>query len=259
MARVIADMIDGDVRLDGGGATVRRIFHVRELGGAASGRLLAAAQASGIPRVGDAHPILGGTVRVSEVNARATGDPAMAMVEVVYAPPSTVIGRDGQGVEVQIVSDLITEETIYDVNGVLMATSYTVKLQLSSFPGSWGSLTTQQVHRVEVQRPTFALVFSRIEPRAPRQLAALYAGTVNQGRFQGEDVDKWLCNVESSQESASAHRVRYSFTLNRRGWQAVITHQSNGIIPTNVSSTNGVRTEQVYERRDFNALGLPGL
>jgi hypothetical protein len=90
-------------------------------------------------------------------------------------------------------------------------------------------------------------------------VARAYAGKVNSGTFLSEPADRWLCSIDSSQESDNSHRVRYTFTLNTSGWQALITHTTNGIIPTDTSSANGIRTAQVYRRVNFGALRLPSI
>ena len=257
MARVIADLIDGEVRYSAQGNSVRRLFQVSELSGAASNRLAQAARASGIPQVGQAHPSVPGIV-VQDVRASATSDPTVATVDVSYGVPSTTTSAiGGRGIEISIVADLYTEETIIDVNGNRIETTYFGTS--ASGGGSFSTSVTRQAHRIEVQRPTFSVQFSRLESAPPLDLARFYSGRVNNGAFLNEPADRWLCNVESSQESDRVHRVRYTFTLNTIGWQAQITHSTNGIIPTDLSSANGIRTAQVYHRANFGALRLPSI
>jgi len=253
MARVTADLIDGEVRRSALGDSVRRLFQVRELAGAPAARLVAATTASGVPRVGDPHPALP-AVLVSDVRAAASRDPTIAIVEVSYAVPSGVASAGGGEVDIAIVSDLITEETITDVDGRTISTSY---FSTSASGGTNTSTFTTQVHRIEVQRPTFAVVFSRVESRPPLSKARAYAGTVNASAYLDEPTDRWLCNIESSQESASAHRVRYSFTLNPKGWQAQVVHVNDGLVPADVKAVNGIEDVQVYVRTNFAALRLP--
>jgi len=256
MARVIPDLIDGDVSLSINGNSVRRLFQVQELTGAASGRLVSAASASGVPRVGDAHPSLGG-VRVTDVRASAASDPTVATVEVTYGiAQGTTTGVNTSAIEVSIVSDLYSEETIKDVNGRTITTRY---FSSTASNGSFSSTLATQVHRIEVQRPTFTVQYSRIESRPAFASARAYSGRVNGGQFLGEPADRWLCNIESYQDNQSAHRVRYSFTLNETGWQATIAHQTNGIIPAPVGTQNGIENVQVYNRANFSALRLPSL
>jgi hypothetical protein len=266
--RVVSDIVDGDVRLASRQDSARRFFQVHELTGAAAARLHSATQASGIPRVGDPHPVIPG-VSVLEVRATSPGDPSIAVIEATYGVPTAAdIGGSGGAVEIAINGDLITEETVTDVNGSVITTSHTQNFVLSGTTGSGfapgtpgvnGAVTQTQVHRVEVQRPTFSVTYTRVEKRPPLGRARRYAGKVNGSRFLNEDADKWLVNLSSSQEAADKHRVRYTFTLNPNGWQAIISHQRSGVVPVDVSATNGQTTVQVYERENFSALGLPSI
>ena len=136
MARVIADLLDGEFRLSRDGDTARRVFHVAELSGAAEGRLHAATQAAGIPRVGDTHPAHPG-LSVLDVAARPGGDPTMALVDVQYGIPSGLAGGAGGlgDVDVSIQSDLVTRETIRDINGNFIRTAYVYTVRYDSSTG----------------------------------------------------------------------------------------------------------------------------
>lgn len=248
-------MIDGEVRLSSQGNSVRRLYQVRELTGAAAQRLHQAAIASGIPRVGESHPSLPG-VQVTDVRASATTDPAFATVEVTYGVPGASATGATEAAEVSIVADLYTEETVEDVNGNRIETTF---FSTTAAGANFSTSVETQAHRIEVQRPTISVQFSRIEAAPPLDIARTYAGRVNAGTFLNEARDKWLCNIDSSQVSATQHRVRYTFTLNQGGWQAKITHNTAGIIPATASVVNGIRTAQVYERASFAALRLPSI
>jgi len=261
VSRVTPDVLEGEVAITSAGQRARRVFQVSELAGGASRRLADAAVASGVPRVGEKHPVLASAV-VTAVRARASSDPTIAYVDVEYETPSS--GDAGiAGWRVEILSDLITETTTTDVNGRLMGTTYTRSIQLNSggltSPPSWGSITTRLTHQVEVQRPTFSLVFTRRVAGFPFATARRFAGVVNASTFQGEPADRWLANVESVQQDDGTHRVRITATFNRSGWQARLTHREQGIVPADVRTGNGLDQVQVYAREDFGALGLPSV
>lgn len=267
MARVNGELRDGELRLSRDGNSARRVFQVSELTGAASHRMYLATQASGIPRVGDAHPALT-TLRCSDVTARPTSDPAWATVDAIYSIPSGIAGgADGLGsITTSLQSDLITQETTFDANGQTIVTAYTfvtsggTEIVAGTIrPAAATVSTIRRVHRVEVQRPTFSISFERVENVLPLSVARTYSGTVNAGTFQGETSAKWLCNVEATQAGGGLFRVRYLFTLNRDTWRARVTHSSGGEIPDDVTTANGVATYDVYPLRNFNGLGLPGI
>jgi len=263
--RVQADIVDGEVLRTREGTRARRVFRVTELTGPGEQRLSLAASAPGVPQVGTAHRHEPG-IFVSELRARFAGaDPSIALVDVTYAPPdgAAASGAGTGGWLVEIQSDLLTEETVRDVQGRLMGTAYSQRLQLTSGGGiggaapTFGSVTSRFTHRVEVQRPTWSLVFSRDLGAFPLAQARAFAGKVNAGTFQREPVDTWLCAVSSAQQPSGAHRVRFTFTFNASGWQPELTHREAGVIPADVRFGNGLNRVQVYARADFNALGLP--
>lgn len=260
MARIIApDVLQGDVRLSVQGDEVRRVFLVGELRGAAFSKLIDAAEAPGVPRKAQPHPTRAG-LSVIDVTARPhDDDPELALVEVYYAnPASSAGGGDSGGVRVSVGSDLLTEITIHDVNGRLMSTQYRFVTQISSFTGGTSQSSLNNVHRVEVQRPTFSLRFTRRESANARDLARRYSGTTNLGQFQGEPTDRYLCNVESTQVSDGQHDVTYSFLHNPKGWQSIVYTRRDGAVPVDVTPGNGVAVYQVYRRESFGAFGLPG-
>lgn len=247
MARITQYLLDGEFSEAADGKRARYVHQVSELGGSAPSRLPAAVFAPGIPRRGDAHPSESG-LTVERVTARATSDPEIALVTVDYASRGADSDTPGnEGLTITVRGDLITEETIKNVDGDLMQTTYV----------GIGSIAFQ-THRVEVQRPSFSLVFSRIEDDSALALAYRYAGKVNSGSFQGAGEDRWLCTLESDSQEDGRHRVRYTFTYNNQGWQARLTAAVNGLIPLDASLQNGgIRIEQVYERENFNVFGLP--
>ena len=183
----------------------------------------------------------------------------MATVEVTYGVPQASVYRStGGAADVSIVADLYTEETITDVNGNRIETTYFLA-PVPAVADRFRPVSQRQAHRIEVQRPTFSVQFSRIERAPPLSAARYYSGRVNSTTFLSEPRDRWLCNVDSSQESDNAHRVRYTFTLNATGWQATIVHSTSGLIPTDVTGANGIQTAQVYNRANFGALRLPAI
>lgn len=245
MARATPDRLTGEFRRSTDGDSARRVFQVSELTGAAGARLAQAVDTSAIPRIGSVHPYVAG-LSVTRVTARATSDPSIAIVDVDYAQIGAA-AAGGTATDIAIQSDFISEVTVRDINGVLMRTAYAVS----------GGFQVQ-THRVSVERPTFSLVFSRIEAAVPLAKVLAFSGKVNAGRFQGQPADTFLCRIGSNQTNGG-HRVSYTFTHNAKGWQADLTHQVDGVIPTNVSPINGESTAQVYERADFGRLALPSL
>jgi len=262
MTRISKDMLDGEVVLSTKGDRARRSFQVTELVGADFARLVSAAKASGLPQKGEPHPALSG-VRVLDVTARPTNDPSIAIVDVDYGVPSASdISSSSDGAEVSITASLITEETTRDIFGNFLRTTWTFRFSTADPGDPDGNRSIQEatlssnIHRLEVQVPTFSVQFTRIEKSPPLALTRKFSGKVNSGAFLNESQDAWLCTISSTQQGPNEHRVVYSFTFNRRGWQAILTHTVDGVIPEDLTA-DGVQVKQVYSRRNFSSLGLP--
>lgn len=256
MATTRLDLIGGEYRIAGRGRELRRLGVVSGLTGTAAARFAEAERASGMPRLGDRHPSLPDLsvvdIKISPPRADDTG---RMEVEITYADVQGSGDAVGD-VTVSVRSELLTEETIRDINGDLIGTRYSVNINNPTF-----TLNTVQeiVQRVEVQRPTFALDFTRIETRSGLEAALKLSGSVNRGTFQRQPSHTWLCAVDSDQLDATRHRVRYAFTYNAKTWRAEIKHTSGGLIPTDVTVVNGISFVDVYPLVDFGGLGLPRL
>ena len=263
MTRILKDVLEGEVVLSTRGDRARRVFRVEELTGPGESRLASAANASGLPRVGDTHPYLQG-VQVLDITARPiANEPTMALVDVDYGVPSAADAASASGrADVSISASLITEETTRDINGAFLRTTWTFRFTTVDPGDPAGTRRIQEgtrtssIHRVEVQVPTYSVQFTRTETDAPLAVTRRYSGKVNSSAFLNESADKWLCTVSSTQQAANEHRVVYAFTFNRRGWQAILTHTVDGEIPDDLTA-DGVQVKQVYPRINFNALGLP--
>lgn len=261
MSRVSDDLIDGEARLSSDGDTIRRVLQVTELSGPPSARLVNAVLASGVPRVGDPHPVRP-TARVVDVTARPGGDSSVALVDVTYR--TAVAGAAGAygSWQVDLVQSFVTEVTTTNINGTPLRTTY-------SFPTTTYDAGTTQArtvtssstrrHRVEVQRPTVTLRFTREQASLPLAFAKRFYGHVNGDAFQGEPSDRWLCSIASAGQGNGLVRVTYEFAYNASGWQPQLTFTDGGVIPDGVTKTNGIETELVYPRASFAQLGLPAV
>ena len=262
MSRVIPDILEGQVQLSVKGDTATRTFQVTELRGAPFARLTNAAQASGIPRKGDAHPALPG-ISVLDIVARPTRDPQVALVDVNYGvPDADDAGRISGQADVQITTSLINETTTRDIDGNFLRTTWTLRIYTTDPGDPEGARRVQEgtksgaIHTVEVQVPTYTVRFTRWESEPALQRARQYSGRTNSGVWLGSSADYWLCAVSSTQQSPGEHRVTYDFTYNRRSWKSIIVHQDNGVIPEDLTA-DGISVQQVYPTANFSRLGLP--
>jgi len=248
------DVIGGSAREDGSGLRITRLFRVAGIRTAADNFLAVPLSLSQIPQIGEQHPRRPDLVVLDRDVSMSIPDPNAVLVTVNYGPPDALSGGGRVGdVTRSLRAELITEETTTDVDGQKMITRYVNRATLISTTFS----VTTLVHRVQVQRPSFSLVWERIEGGLPTSRAFAASGKVNARTWQGKPADTWLMAISSTQDHANRFRTSYTATYLEQGWQAVLNHTEGGLIPIDVDKRNGVHQYQVYERYDFARLGLP--
>lgn len=242
------------------GITGTHLFLVTGLSSAPGAHFYDALKQSGLPRRGDPHPTEAGLFCYRRrVRLGGTSDPEETIVECLFGPPDRLDAGGAAAVGTvrrSLRAELVTEETIRDVNGDLMQTTYVSRLAAGG-AGSSVSVSTIS-HRVAVQRPTFSLVFQRVESSLPINRAFRFAGKTNSSTYRGKPRDAWLCNIESEDQGDGTFDTTYTVTLNdsRQGWQALIRHSINGQVPIDIATGRGEEIRQVYGRENFGALPI---
>ena len=254
--KIISDTIGGTVRQDGTGIRATRVFRVTGIRTAADYHMLIPLTLTGIPSVGDKHPRRSDIAVLDREVALDVQDPNGVTVTINYGPPdaSAASARVGD-IKRSLRTELIQEETIEDINGTRISTTYVSRFVAGG--GVTSVTVATESHRIEVQRPSFSLVWDRIERELPIARAFDFNGTVNSRPWAGKEADTWLMNIEATQDNDARFRVSYVATYNANTWQATINHQVNGVVPFDVSERNGIETYQVYPTADFNKLKLP--
>lgn len=254
--QVFPDVIAGTTRQDGTGFHITRFFRVTGIATAADFHMLQALTLSQIPLIGAPHPRRSDITcqeRAVEVDGN---DPNRILVRCEYRPPdATSAGAVVGDVTRELRTELITEEVTEDLDGNAMITKYVSKLA-SGLGGSIVQITEQR-HRVAVQRPSFSLVWHRIESVLPEAAAFEFSGTTNAQPYRNRPADTWLMNISATEDNSSRFRVSYTATYNSSGWQAIIRHNQNGLVPDDATFKNGIEERQVYPRTNFSKLGLP--
>jgi hypothetical protein len=233
-----------------------------ELAGAGHSRLLNALSASGVPALGSRHPGRSGLL-CSNLTARPVSrEPTMAIVEAEYSSATAdaaTESADGNGWTWDISPAFVSEVTNKNVAGGYIETRYAsraISYDLTTPRTVTSRVTTR--HRVEVERPAFTLRFTK-EVTWPLSDVIYYNGAVNAAAWQGQPRDAFRCQVSSGRGRNGDRTTTLEFQYNPVGWQPVFYYfdPTTGRIPQDVTDDNGIDTAQVYERRDFNRLGLP--
>jgi hypothetical protein len=262
-AVVVADIIErASASFETAGRRAIRSFQVTGLSGTASGLILDAIGATGIPAVGDAHPQDADLYAVS-VAGEMTG-PSSALVQVEYRTPAPrerlKLGIDD--FEISWRSATKIERTVYDVNGDPMYNHYAGDIwtyDLSTNERSATSGSTYHIHH--------AVFFDRPLPQAVLHVTAYRAsisaadiaglvGRVNDDTWYGGAAKTWLClDVTADPDPDGGYYVTYLLQYDPATWRHTdrITDQA-GQEPPDIASDNGIETWDVYETAEFDTL-----
>jgi len=239
----IADIVsESRLEYSAEGYRVERRFIVTDISGSADGRLYAAMLASGVPRVGDFHPVIPG-LQASRVTVSPI-DPAQADVTVEYAAGSA--GQSGAetaetgGWILEFSTNSSTERVWRDAAGNVMYDS--------SFSGSLGGTLTTTIYAAEVIRPRQVIRARRGDGAFSRRQLLIYGGQVNLSTWNGYAPRTWLCSGLTGSE-ADGYTLEFSY--NELTWDFETTQTFNTLgapQPTNIYV--------VYKQADFSPLGI---
>jgi len=274
MATVISDITEGTISRDASGWTATRIFDVQDPGGSTIAKpynaILAIESSDGVV-FGSEHPVIPG-IRVSSMSVEhVERDPDVYRVTVEYGNDSAASGAFGDELGAEtfaVASETISEDTIYDARGQVLQTTYVARTVTSEFDVF--TETATQTHRVSVERPTFALLFTRIEPSDAFDTARLFSAHVNSVPFLALPAKTVLMRISSDEIDDGRHRVTYEAVYNPRTWMAEIRTSIDGRVPEDVGSLRtsdglprggfntdqGVALRDVYPEADFSVLAL---
>ena len=236
----VADLIE-ESRLEytEAGYRVDRRFLVDGISGSADARLYLALNASGVPRVGDFHPVIPG-LRVSRVSVVPIAPSQMDVTVEYAAGPAGQSEQDtteSGGWSYEWSTSSATEQTWRDASGTIMY----------SFVFGVSSVTTT-VYSAEVIRPRQQLRAKRTDGAFTRRQLLAYAGRVNISTWNGYPPRTWLCSGLSGTE-ADGYSLEFSY--NESVWDFETTqyfNTSGAPLPTN--------TYVVYPQADFSPLGI---
>ena len=239
-------------------------YKVTGLASSASGEwMYDAITASGIPSIGDSHPVASGvTVASLEVKYRAAD---IAMVNVLYEPTSSGGGTStsGDDVTIEIAATLQPETAIEDVNGRQITVSYDTVIEDEN--GDEQESTDRTGVELEVMRPQTVIRISRTEARSPLELSRRYQGTVNRTKVFGFDAQQLQVTAitGTTEDNGATYLTTIELTSapNNGTWHATAIYRDpeTGAPPENLVRGVGIKSVQVYADELFGGLGLPSI
>ena len=261
---VIADIIEGSTIQDTGGYSATRVFLVTAVTGAASGRLLAAINATGIPQIGDAHPAVS-SIRCSLRSAEAAGaDNSTFRVTCQYTTPTYTTGGVDDPAQISIGSVAQDGQTTNDKDGnaiMIGPFDYTKGAETVTMP--------QQSGLVSRMYPSPSVSFQRRVTSMDQLVseATTYVGKINSVAFNLNNggtvvigAGSALCTRISgvSSDGGVTFDVTYDFQV-RDSWKADVVYidQATGLPHAEATDANtGRKSVDIYETANFNDMGL---
>lgn len=241
------------------GWTFDRQATVSGVTGDAHEKVINAANADGMPKTGDPHPNFHGVI-LQDINCLSVSADIVKLVLKYRAPDGLVPTADD--VVVRVGSSLSQVETNVDRNGNVLFTTYTYPSDYELRP-ELRSKTIKQPAIVQKLIPVPDLTLTRLEDESPLVLSSIYVGAVNSVPFQGGAARTWMCtNIDGiSQDGGEKWNVTYSFQHRRDTWDKTIVFEDPQtshppVFDTPAATALGIKTYQIYQLIDFNALAL---
>lgn len=260
----------GGLRETAEGYRQTEVWRVTEVGGNASRRFLDAAEASGVPRMGDPHPAVPGLRVIERDVSPASGGTAAFDVRIVYARPSadqSVDRTQPYGPASWRISARTTrEETNRDARGELMRVYYQgypilelldLDNQTVDTSRSGVKYLAGRLHVESVDRPILFLEASRWERDNPEQRLRQHHGAINLEQWRGYAPGQvLLSDVGSDEDPSGGYRVTYGFAVNPDTWRVRTAIEIYQQVPQDATLGNGIFEFDVYRRVPFSTLAL---
>jgi len=253
---IIEDLVpDQMVSRNSAGYEVERSYLVDAVGGTPETRLYNAITTAGVPQYNDPHPVFPDVI-VTDVNARpySGGNPNTIKVNVTYSVPNPddIDSTDDESSEADSISlstGLTSEKVYRDINGEFMVVEFK------------GGTFVRKYASADVQKPQVSVTLKRTETTIPKAAIAEYLGKVNSVPWSGFPAKTWLCTqIDATEDKPGIFTVDYVFSYNPLDWRLEVyqnlTQEQIDELPPDVDSGNGYGIFDVYEKIDFNSLGL---
>lgn len=268
-AKVTPHVLAGDMTLSqtAQGPVATSAYFVENVGGPALMRHLLAAEAPGIPRLGERHPVT--AVPVSDVHTvLAEGCTEKFFVTVTWGKVSTSgdhfqnYPSESEPPTLELLSSVQPSTTMRDFQGNVITMDYVYDTGTSLEPGP------TQTGTVEYMNLHQAVRFRRRERRRPSAKARKYLRHTNSVALMldGEHVDDphtWLCTRLDSvtDDRGASWNVTYEFVFSpeTNGWKAetaYIHRDTDMPVPDANIADGSLKVTQLYPTANFLDLNL---
>jgi hypothetical protein len=263
MADVRLDIVEGGGRktIDKGWE-LRRTIIVYNVTGQGFAKVLTAADAPGMPVLGEAHPARTNCL-LRELDPEIIDDTTIKFTalytDIWYEPPSGGNSQPPSYGTIQVGASLIEHETGFDRNGDGIYVPYKGEKHPS-------------VAQMMIAQPS--IVITKLRDYSPMNDANAFVGCVNDENWEIDPAalkGSWLCTsiTGSSSDNGLTYPTTYSFQRKwirlregLEGWDITVYERGeNGLPPkdclaANGQLTDGVKSWSIYPVADFNNLGL---
>jgi hypothetical protein len=261
--QVFEDVIDSSQYTDDkDGQKINRVFIVDGLTvGNKTNRPLFAVLQPGIPPINSYHPSIP-FLQVKDRQVQPINKDSEQFRVICNYERLNTDDKDGttedEPAQISVGTQIITARTTraYDSAGQPIQMILTPRIGTA---GEGKALPPQSIP-ADIQKALFFARFTRRELEPPDQKAVKYANKINSVPFLGRSGKEVYCSGinGNSTDGGITYTVNYEFLVDPDGWdyEAIYTDTDGNILPTASEQDGTLRKFQVYERVDFNQLGL---
>lgn len=242
--RIIPDYTVGSWTETSNGIVASRTFLAVEMSGTASAQIKLAVDDPEVPIRGDAHPEDASIVVVQK--SGSARDESTVLVTCDYEIPTWRNSPETVSQEIRIDSTVVSEETIFDINGARIQAQYGLVTHWPRATRS-GSLVTITVSKLQLTSES-ALVIQAID----------FVETINDAVWFGWPAKTWKLDDQQVRLSrfAGYREVQYVLTYNPRDWRFFASYIEIGRVPPDATDGNGFGYFDIRELQPFSSLPI---
>lgn len=241
------------------GYTYKQIAQIEELTGDVDRRLFDAENFHELPALFSAHPVIPRIFLKNKQGSFEKGSQSVALVTLNWGPKEEGEDEDEDNptfATLAIINSTTTKKSNLDKNGNDITVSYNEERITSG--GTVGTVVEQSgVYQRQVNQMTIRA--KRRESVNAVAVALKYDEAINSTTFAGFPAGTFYATVSAEKVlSGAEYDITYEFRRNRDGWDPTVFASdpaTNAPLP-DLLKGQGIKTPEVYERLDFNQLGL---
>ncbi len=234
---------------------------ISNLSGDVHQRLYDAENHPDLPVLFSAHPVVPGMYLKSRKAVFEKGDNLTADVTLQYGQLEEGEDEDENAATfatLEIIGGTITKESSLDKDGNDIIVSIDVER-----PELGGGLpvidTFEQYGVYQREVPQVIIKATRREKVSAAAIAREYNGTINSAPIGGWAAGTFLASVTArAVKSGEEYDMAYEFRYEQDGWDPTVFYRdpATNAPAENLVEGKGIKTPEVYERKDFNQLNL---